>query len=88
MKVLSVQDAAPQLGKLIADALNGEAIFLTNGDHEVQLTPRRSHEAEIDFDSPSLTEALLRGLEGTPLPYSPEQLDKDCREALRKRKVS
>jgi hypothetical protein len=88
MKVLSIQDAAPQLGKLITDALNGEAIYLTNGDRQVQLTPRVSDEAEIDFDSPRLKEALRLGLEGTPEPYSPELLVKDCREALGKRKTS
>jgi hypothetical protein len=87
MKVVSVAEAATQLGKLIADAVNGEAIFLTNGVSEVRLTPRSSEE-EIDFNSPELKEALLLGLEGTPEPYSPEELDKACREALKKRKSS
>jgi hypothetical protein len=88
MKVIPVSEAASQLANLITDAVNGEAIFLTNGASQVQLTPRGSEEMQIDWDSPELKAALRLGLEGTPEPYSPEELDRACREALRKRKAS
>ena len=88
MKVVSVKDAAPQLGKLITDALNGEAIYLTNGASRVQLMPSGSHESEIDFNSPELKTELLRGLEGMPEPYSDQEIKEACREALRTKKSS
>lgn len=86
--MVPVSEAATQLANLITDAVNGEAIFLTNGVSQVQLMPRSAEEAETDFNSPELIEALLLGLEGTPEPYSPEELDKACREALQKRRAS
>jgi hypothetical protein len=86
MKVISVAEAATQLGKLITDATNGEAIFLTNGVDQVQLTPRGAEETEIDFDSPELAALLLEGLEGPAIPYSHEQMKQDCEEAVAKRR--
>ena len=88
MKTVSVIEAAQQLEKLIADALSGEAIFITDGNNCVQLTPCVSEETDIDFNSPELVAMLLEGLEGPAEPYSPEELAKACREAVRKRKKS
>lgn len=86
MKVVSIADAATQLGKLVTDAVNGEAIFLTNGVSQVQLTPRNTEETEIDFNSPELVKLLLEGLEGPTEPYSHEKMKRDCQEAVAKRK--
>lgn len=88
MKVVPVSEAATQLGKLITDAANGEAIFPTNGVSEVQLTPRHLGGIGNRLHSAELKTALLLGLQGKPEPYSPGRLDKACREALRKRKAS
>jgi hypothetical protein len=82
MKVIPVAEAATQLASLITDALNGEAIFVTNGANEVRLTPCSAQDSEIDFDSPELEALLLEGLEGPTMPYSHEQMKRDCQEAV------
>lgn len=86
MKVVPIADAASQLGKLVTEALSGEAVFLTNGNQRVQLTPQSGHKSEIDFNSPEWKAELLAGMEGKTEPYSDEELKRACYEALKVKK--
>jgi hypothetical protein len=86
MKVVPIAEAASQLGKLVTDALSGEAVYLTNGSQRVQLTPQSGQKSEIDFNSPEWKAELLAGMEGKTEPYSSEDIKRACYEALKLKK--
>ena len=86
MKVVSINHAAPQLGKLFADALNGESVILNNGVSEVTLTPGMPNELAEEFDLDKLEALLLEGLEGESRPYSHAEMHEECMAELKKRK--
>ena len=86
MKVISVADAAPQLGQLILDAIKGETIMVTNGDDTVELLPRPDPHFLIGHDE--LEAELLKGLQGQPRPFSAKRLEEACHRAVEDRKKS
>ena len=70
MKAVPVKEAEGQLGKLIAEACQGEVIVLTDGDNEVTLRPRGA--LNLDEDSPELEAELLKAVNGPHSAYSSE----------------
>jgi len=72
MKTLTVQEAQPQLGQLIADANDGDIIVLTDGRQKVTLQPGVA--PSLEEDSPELEAELLRAIDGPYTPYSSEEM--------------
>jgi len=68
VKVVSITEAAPQLGQLVLDALNGEQIILELGEGSVELIPNLGADSD-DFVSEEMEAEILRGLEGKATPY-------------------
>jgi antitoxin (DNA-binding transcriptional repressor) of toxin-antitoxin stability system len=66
MKAVSIKEAEGQLGKLIAEAYQGETIVLTDGERSVTLSPPA--ELNLEEDSPELEAELLKAVKG---PHSP-----------------
>ena len=65
MKAISIREAQGQLGRLRAEACNGETIVLTDGANQVTLAPRPLH---VDEDSPELEQELLKAVNGAHQP--------------------
>ena len=72
MKTLTVQEAQPQLGQLIAEANRGQVIVLTDGAQKVTLLPGEG--LSLDEDSPELEAELLKAVDGPYTPYSSEEM--------------
>jgi len=72
MKAVSVEKAVDQLGKLIAEAYQGETIVITDGDKSVTLSPPA--ELDLDEDSPELEAELLKAANGPFRPYREGEL--------------
>jgi hypothetical protein len=72
MKTLTVQEAQPQLGQLIAEANEGDIIVLTDGRQTVTLQPGAA--LRLEEDSPELEAELLKAADGPYTPYSSEEM--------------
>ena len=72
MKTLTVQEAQPQLGQLIAEANEGNTIVLTNGRQKVTLQAGAA--LNLEEDSPELEAELLKAIDGPHTPYSAEEM--------------
>jgi hypothetical protein len=72
MKTLTVQEAQPQLGQLIAEANDGDIIVLTDGRRKVTLQPGAA--LNLEEDSPELEAELLKAIDGPYTPYSSEEM--------------
>ncbi len=85
MKSMSVQEAEGQLGKLIAEAYQGEVIVLTDGDLEVTLSPHGA--LDLDVDSPELEAELLKAVNGPHSPMREGELREIADQALREHRA-
>lgn len=85
MKAVSIKEAEGQLGKLIAEAYQGEVIVLTDGDLEVTLNPRGA--LDIDVDSPELEAELLKAVNGPHSPMREGELREIADQALREHRA-
>jgi hypothetical protein len=83
MKAVPIEKANGQLGKLIAEAYQGETIVLTDGDKRVTLSPP---ELNLDEDSPELEAELLKAADGPFTPYSSQELREECEKIIRKKR--
>ena len=83
VKAISVQEAAAQLERLVAEACEGETIVLTDGERQVTLEPRVLN---LEEDSPELEAELLKAVEGPHAPYSTEEMRAACQEIIRKKR--
>ena len=72
MKTLTVEEAQPQLGKLIAEATEGDIIVLTDGWRKVTLQPGEA--LNLKEDSPELEAELLKAIDGPYTTYSSEEM--------------
>ena len=84
MKAITVQEAQTQLGKLVAEACQGEHIVLTDGENQVTLSPHT--ELDLDEDSPELEAELLKAAKGPFTPYSSEEMRAACERILREKR--
>ena len=82
---MSVQEAEGQLGKLIAEAYQGEVIVLTDGDLEVTLSPHGA--LDLDIDSPELEAELLKAVNGPHSPMREGELREIADQALREHRA-
>ena len=57
----------------MAEAARGDVIVLTDGEHEVTLTPRRAT-TDPDGDSPELEAELLKAVDGPFTAYSRDEM--------------
>jgi PHD/YefM family antitoxin component YafN of YafNO toxin-antitoxin module len=74
MKVITVTEAQGRLPEIIYEVLQGEYIVLKDGDREVCLTPRDTHELDVEEDSPELEAELLKAADQPSKPFSFEEL--------------
>jgi hypothetical protein len=79
MKAVSIKEAEGQLGKLIAEALSGETIVLSDGDNKVTLTPGTALDWE---ESAELEAELLKAADGPFKPYREDELREIADRAL------
>lgn len=84
MKALSIREAEGQLGQLVAEACRGETIVLTDGEHEVTLSPRPV--LDLEEDSPELEAELLKAANGPFTPYSSEEMRAACEKVIREKR--
>lgn len=84
MKSLSVEEAQRQLGKLIADAYQGEAIVITDGDRKVTLSVEMP--MDLEEDSAELAAELLKAVNGPHSPYSSEEMRAACERIVREKR--
>jgi hypothetical protein len=84
MKAVSIQEAEGQLGKLIAEALEGETIVLSDGEKKVTLFPGVA--LDLEEDSPELEAELLKAVNGPHSPYSSEEMRAACDKIIREKK--
>ena len=84
MKAVPIEEAEKQLGKLIAEALRGETIVLSDGDNKVTLTPGVA--LDLDENSPELEAELLKAVNGSHSPYSSEEMRAACEKILREKR--
>jgi hypothetical protein len=84
MKAVSIKEAEGQLGTLIAEALRGETIVLSDGDNKVTLTP--GVVLDLEEDNPELEAELLKAVNGPHSPYSSEEMRAACEEIARKKR--
>jgi hypothetical protein len=80
MKAVSIQEAEGQLGKLIAEALQGETIVLSDGDKKVTLLPGVA--LDLEEDSQELEAELLKAANGPFKPYREGELREIADRAL------
>jgi antitoxin (DNA-binding transcriptional repressor) of toxin-antitoxin stability system len=73
MKTISISDAQGQLPQLVAEALGGETIVLTDGDRSVTICP--GNLLDLDEDSPALAAELMKAAKGPFTPYSRADLE-------------
>ena len=74
MKTLTVNEAEGRLGQLLAEAVRGDVIVLTNGDIQVTLTPHGERKPpDPETDSPELEAELLKAVDGPFRPYSDDE---------------
>ncbi len=85
MKAVTVQEAEGQLGKLIAQALEGEIIVVSDGEKKVTLFPGVA--LDLDEDSPELEAELLKAANGPFRPYREGELREIADEALREHRA-
>lgn len=85
MKTLTVQEAQPQLGQLIAEANRGDVIVLTDGAQKVTLLPGES--LSLEADSPELEVELLKSIDGPYTPYSSEEMRGIVERIIREEKL-
>lgn len=85
MKALSIREAEGQLGQLVAEACRGETIVLTDGEHEVTLSPRPV--LDLEEDSPELEAELLKAANGPFRPYRESELREIADRVLRKHRA-
>ena len=83
MKAVPIEEAEGQLGKLIAEAYQGETIVLTDGDKSVTLSPPGLN---LDEDSPELEAELLKAADGPFTPYSSQELREECEKIIREKR--
>ena len=72
MKTLTVREAQPQLGQLIAEANQGSVIVLTDGQQKVTLQPGAA--LNLEEDSPGLEAELIKAIDGPYTPYSADEM--------------
>jgi hypothetical protein len=72
MRTLTVAEAQTQLGRLIAEANDGNVIVLTDGQQKVTLQPGVA--LGLEEDSPKLEAELLKAIDGPYTPYSQEEM--------------
>jgi hypothetical protein len=84
MKTLTVQEAQPQLGQLIAEANEGDIIVLTDGRQKVTLQPGAA--LNLEEDSPELEAELLKAIDGPYTPYSSEEMRGIVERVIREEK--
>jgi hypothetical protein len=84
MKAITVKEAQGQLGQLVAEACRGEVIVLTDGDHQVTLSPHGV--LDLEEDSPELEAELLKAANGPFTPYSTEEMRAACEKILREKR--
>jgi hypothetical protein len=72
MKTLTIQEAQPKLGLLIAEGNKGEVIVLTDGRQNVTLQPGAA--LDLEQDTPELEDELLQAIHGPYTPYSVEEM--------------
>jgi hypothetical protein len=80
MKAVPIKEAEGQLGKLIAEAYQGETVVLTDGDKKVTLSVEMP--LDLDEDSPELEAELLKGANGPFRPYRESELREIADRAL------
>jgi hypothetical protein len=85
MKALSVEEAQGQLGKLIAEAYQGETIVLTDGDKKVSLSLEMP--MDLEEDSPELEAELLKAVNGPHAPMLESELREIADRALREHRA-
>ena len=85
MKAITVREAQGQLGQLVAEACRGETIVLTDGDHEVTLSPRPI--LDLEEDSPELEAELLKAVNGSHSPLRDGELREIADRALREHRA-
>ena len=85
MKAITVREAQGQLGQLVAEACRGETIVLTDGDHEVTLSPRPI--LDLEADSPELEAELLKAVNGPHAPLRDGELREIADRALREHRA-
>jgi antitoxin (DNA-binding transcriptional repressor) of toxin-antitoxin stability system len=87
MKTVSVSEAQAQLPQLIAQALDGDVVVLTDGDKQVRLEPYDPADPRTRFDpgedGAELEAELLKAVRGPHAPYSREELRAVADQALR-----
>lgn len=75
MKTLTVNEARDQLGSLIAEAVRGDLIVVTDGAHQVLLTPSSPLRAStVEEDGPELEAALLPAVRSLHRPLGKTEL--------------
>ena len=84
MKAISILEAQGQLGRLLAEACNGETIVLTDGDHQVTLAPRG---LDLEEDCPELEAELLKAANGPFKPFHVSELRDIADRALREHRA-
>lgn len=82
MKAVAIREAEGQLGRLVAEACQGETIVLTDGDKRVTLAPRV---LDLEEDSPELEAELLKAVNGPHAPMREGELREIADRALRER---
>jgi hypothetical protein len=85
MKSVTVQEAEGQLGKLIAEALQGETIVLSDGEKKVTLFPGIA--LDLDEDSPELEAELLKAVNGPHSPMREGELREIAEQVLREHRA-
>jgi hypothetical protein len=84
MKAVPIKEAEGQLGELFAKACRGEIVVLTDGQHEVTLSPRVLDPEE---DSPELEAELLKAVNGPHSPMRKGELREIADQALREHRA-
>ena len=85
MKAVSIQEAAGQLERLVAEACDGETIVLTDGERRVTLEPGAP--LDLEEDSPELEAELLKAVNGPHAPMRENELREIAEQALREHRA-
>ena len=85
MKAVPIEEAEKQLGKLIAEALRGETIVLSDGENKVTLTP--GVWPDLDEYNPELEAELLKAVNGPHSPMRDGELREIAEQALREHRA-
>ena len=85
VKTLTIQEAQPQLGLLIAEANAGNVIVVTDGPRKVTLQPGTS--LDLEEDSLELEAELLSAIDGPYTTYSADEMRGIVERVIRDEKL-